>query len=154
MNFRIRFLSSFTAAIMTLLLTIFLVQAGITLAADPGPIEDTSKPTPRSLVSLSEEQAAKLTPMNKEIRLVLLAERDEVERLTASLAGVKDDTEAIAIQRQIGAVKQQAEIDIMEVQIRFSEAAGNHEQAEAIREAIAGMKEQLTQRMEDSGGRP
>lgn len=154
MNFRIRLLSSFTAAVMALLLTFFLVQAGITLASDPEPTEDTPNPMPRSLVSLSEEQAAKLTPMTKEIRLVLLTEREEVDRLTASLAEVKDDAEAIAIQRRIGAVKQQAEIDIMEVQIRFAETAGNHEQAKAISEAIAGMKEQLAQRMEDSGGRP
>jgi len=137
-----------------LVVTVCLALTGITLAADPESQGEDPVAKPRSLVSLTEEQAAKLDPMNREIRQVLLTEREEVDRLTASLTDVTDDVEAIAIQRRIGAVKQQAEIDVMEVQARYAEIAGNTEQAEAIREAVTGMKEKLAKDVEVDGGRP
>lgn len=144
----------FVLFLAILLLTIGMALTGITLAADPESQGGDQVAQPRSLVSLTEKEAAKLDPMNMKIRQVLLAEVAEVDRLTADLADVADDAEALAIQRRIGVVKQQAEIDVMEIQVTFAEEAGHDEQAEVLREAVAGMKEALSEALEYDGGRP
>ena len=109
-------------------------------ASDSVPAAGAEEAVPRSLLTLTEVEVARLSPMVREIRTVLLSEQNQVEALTAQIAGAQDDAESFALQRKIAAVKLQAEIEVMEVQARHAETAGHGEQAANIREAIAPLK--------------
>ena len=112
----------------------------------------TGEATPGlSLLTMSEEQAHSLTPMNREIRALLIRERDAIAALTTSLEGVKDQMEAIQLQKKIGYHKARTEIDIMEVQAKYAAQAGRHEQATEIKQALTGMKARLDVRLGEVG---
>lgn len=106
---------------------------------------------PVSLLSMTPDQALKLNPMDQEIRQLLIKERADVAALTELMKSTHDNMSALQIQKEIGVKKQQAELGIMEVQAKYAAQAGRHEQAAAIREAVAGMKERLAVALGDSG---
>lgn len=141
---------SYTIAIIFSIVCLLVTGMASTMAG-PDP-EPKPAPPPRSLVYLTDAEAVQLPPVKQEIRSVQLREREQLAELTAALEAAWDDTEALRLQRRITDVKQQAEIDIMEVQARHAAAAGRQEQAETIRAAIAGMKERLAERAIDSEG--
>ena len=107
-------------------------------------------PSP-SLLNMTPQQALTLQPRDCEIRVLLLKERADVDALTARLAETHDNLAALRIQKEIGAKKQQTEIGIMEVQAKYADQAGRHEQATAIRKTLTGMKERLAVSLRDAG---
>ena len=113
--------------------------------------EQTLAAPARSLLSINEEQALKLKPIDQEIRGLLIKEREDVAELTALLKKTSDNMRALQIQKDISAKKQRTEIGIMEVQARYARQAGREEQAAAITEAVAGMKERLAATQGDTG---
>jgi hypothetical protein len=111
----------------------------------------TNEAPSRSLLSITGEQALNLKPIDQEIRVLLIKEREDIAVLTALLKKTHDNMRALQIQKDIGAKKQQAEIGIMEVQAKYARQAGREEQATAISEAVAGMKERLAASQGDTG---
>ncbi len=74
-----------------------------------------------------------------EIETAIAAEREQVARLAASLRGAADDAAALALEREIEAVKQGTEIAVLRIQARYAREAGREEQAQAIEAAVARM---------------
>lgn len=115
------------------------VQTGST----PGP----NRTAGSSLTTLSEEQAEKLSPLNREIRQLLLVELAEVARLSSELKTLQDPIAALDLQRQISALKTLTQIEILEAQGRFARQEGRIEQADEIDAAVALMKSRQEARM-------
>jgi len=143
--------TTYRRLIISFALMMLLCPLASATDADEPQTDRKPAPPPRSLLTISDEQALKLKPSDQEIRTLLITERTEVAALTAMLADTRDNLEALKIQRKIGNKKQQTEIGIMEVQAKCAEQAGRQEQAEAIREAIAGMKDRLAVALDKSG---
>ena len=136
--------------ILVLSLSLSLLYQSVGAVEENQPHARPADP-PRSLLSLTEEQARGLKPMDQEIRALLIEERGDVAALTALLSETSDNQEALRIQREVSAKKQQTEMAIMEVQAKYATRAGRLEQATALRAAIATMKEQLDVELHDAG---
>ena len=89
---------------------------------------------------MSDAQAENLSPLNREIRSLLLGERAEVTRLATQLKTIQDPVAALAVQRRISALKSGTQIAILEVQGRFARQEGRIEQADEIDTVVARMK--------------
>lgn len=141
--------------IAILLSAILLLLAPLALATDEPQPDQNTEQTPsapaRSLLSITEEQALQLKPIDQEIRGLLIKEREDVAELTALLKKTSDNMRALQIQKDISAKKQRTEIGIMEVQAKYAVLAGRDEQATAINEAVAGMKKRLADTLGDTG---
>jgi hypothetical protein len=135
-----------------ILLTALLALGTETDEPKPDQVTDRTNQAPsRSLLSITGEQALNLKPIDQEIRVLLIKEQEDIAVLTALLKKTHDNMRALQIQKDIGAKKQQAEIGIMEVQAKYARQAGREEQATAISEAVAGMKERLAASQGDTG---
>ncbi len=126
-------------------LALIMLLAQAAAAADQAQSAATPDNPSRSLLSLTAEQALQLKPMEREIRDVLLRERNDLAALTSLLKGQPDNLEALRIQKDVSTRKQQTEIAILEVQARYAVQAGRQEQATAIGKAVALLKERLAQ---------
>ncbi|HOX25877.1 MAG TPA: hypothetical protein PLL30_10090 [Candidatus Krumholzibacteria bacterium] len=78
------------------------------------------------------------SPMIAEIEAVLAASRAAVAELSAR-AATADPATAHALQEQIAGLKQQAELDILGIQVRHARAAGDVELAARIEADIAAI---------------
>ena len=130
------------AILLSAIIVLLAPLASAAVTDEPESTPETSTP-PRSLLSITQEEALTLKPMDQEIRALLIKERADVNALTDLMKNTHDNMRALQIQKEIGVKKQQAEIGIMEVQAKYAQQAGRQDQATAIREAIAGMKERL-----------
>jgi len=138
------------AILLSALILLLAPLASATGTDEPQP-DQNSDAQPRSLLSITEEQALNLKPIDQEIRGLLIREREDVAALTALLKETQDNMRALQIQKDISAKKQRTEIGIMEVQAKYARQAGREEQATAISEAVAGMKERLAASQGDTG---
>lgn len=133
----------------------FVLAVLIALPVLAAPVEDEpgKKPAepPRSLLSLTPEQAQSLRPCDQEIRALLLREREDVAALVARMKASGDDLEALRIQKEIGVRKQRTEIGILETQAKFADLEGRSEQAAAIRDVVDRMKARLAATLDDAG---
>ena len=131
--------------IAIILSVLMLLLSPLASATDPDEPQADQKPSPpsQSLLSMTPEQALNLQPRELEIRALLIKERADVAALAVRLADTNDNLEALRLQKEIGAKKLQTEIGVMEVQAKYADRAGRHEQATAIREGLTGMKERL-----------
>jgi len=106
-------------------------------------VEPPGDQRPRSLLDLAPEQVRALQPMVREIRDLLVAEREDLRVLADLLAGMQDPAAALRLQKEIGVRKQMTEISILEVQVKYALARGDGEQARTGQQAIAKLKERL-----------
>lgn len=77
-----------------------------------------------------------LSPMMQEIRQTLDAARIRVEELDAALENVTDEAAALAMLEQVRQIKQDAEIDILRIQLRYATEAGDTKTVAEIETAI------------------
>jgi hypothetical protein len=77
-----------------------------------------------------------LSPMHQEIRALLDQQRAEVEALSAQIAQQTDATEVLELQRAVEASKRQAQVGVLEVQLRHARAAGKAETVTALQSAL------------------
>ena len=104
------------------------------------PVPETGSAGGESLMALSEAQAERLSPLNREIRELLLREMAEVARLTAQVKTLQDPIAALDLQRQISALKTGTQITILEAQGKFARQEGHIERANEIDAAVTLMK--------------
>jgi hypothetical protein len=100
-----------------------------------------SSPSPFSLVELSEEQLARLTPLQLALREVLLTEQAELAPLYAAFARETDSLRGLEIQRQIQTIKQNTELALLRTQADFARREGRVEVAKRIEESLRLMTE-------------
>ncbi len=111
------------------------------VAADPEPQLPTTPPAPAAEVNQDkalEAQDLKL-PMMNEIQVVMDVSRGEISELALRAANTTDHMANQAIQQEIATIKQQTELDILGIQVRYARSAGNVELAERIEASIAAI---------------
>ena len=79
------------------------------------------------------------SPMITEIRATLDASRLEIAGLTAEAPAHRSHEADLALQTQITQLKQQAELDILAIQVRYARADGREELANQIEADIAAI---------------
>ena len=77
------------------------------------------------------------SPMITEIRATLDASRLEIANLVAQAPAHRSHEADLALQTQIAQLKQQAELDILAIQVRFARADGQEDLAQQIEADIA-----------------
>lgn len=111
------------------------------------PASEVNRAAGFSLITLSEAQAERLSPLNRDIRDLLIQEMAEVVRLTTQLKTLQDPIAALDLQRQISALKAGTQIAILEAQGSFARQEGHIERADEIDAAVALMKSRQEARM-------
>jgi hypothetical protein len=107
----------------------------------------TSPITGESLMALSEAQAERLSPLNREIRELLLQEMADVARLALRAKALQDPIAVLDLQRDISTLKAATQISILEAQGRFARQEGRIEQAAEIDAAVALMNSRQAARI-------
>ena len=79
------------------------------------------------ILALPAEQLEKLSPLMRDIRAALLSEQEQLSTLNERLSQATNADAALALQREIEAVKQSAEIQVLEIQLSHARIAGNAE---------------------------
>jgi hypothetical protein len=102
------------------------------LAAD-SPAANAERP---SLLNLTAEQVLRLSPLHKEMRLILLSEKDQLNLLYEEFNRETDSQRALAVQRRIHLVKTQTEVALLQAQADAARAAGRLEDAELLETSI------------------
>jgi hypothetical protein len=107
-----------------------------------------SKPVEKVLVTpvlgyMTDEQAADLKPMFREIHEVIVAERQQIGALEARLESVRDPIAALDIQREISNIKERAEIEVFQVQATYARREGRIDQALEIDAVVETMQARL-----------
>jgi len=150
-------------AIARLALVILItLLASLAVAADPEPQAPANPPTngeqqavPNLDINQAELEAGvaldpvdpvelpggelPASPMMLEIKSTLDANRTAVAELAARAAATPAHDANLAIQREIAVLKQQAELDVLAIQVRYARADGNEELADQIEAAIAAI---------------
>jgi hypothetical protein len=124
-------------AIMVLILPEGYAGAGAGDASEVVASAEASRPDGTSLVTMTEEQAARLSPLHRAMREVLITERVRLASLFEEFTRETDSRRALLIQRQIHDVKLEAEVSLLRVQAEAARAAGRTEDAERLEEGIA-----------------
>jgi len=97
-------------------------------APDAQDVTEDIDPSPAvSLTTLSEEQAAHLSPLHSGMRTILLREQADVQALTARMADIQD---------RIAEVKTGTEVSLLKVQADTARASGREQDAERLEESI------------------
>jgi hypothetical protein len=126
-----------------------LIPAIITGNQTDGPDASAVRPP---LVSLSEAEAEKLPPLQRELRGVLLKEKADLQVLASRLAALDDRLAALEVQREISNRKFQTQIEFLEIQGRFAREEGRIELAEEAEHALSRLKTRQNKRPTDQGG--
>lgn len=103
----------------------------------------------QSLVNLSADQVAKLAPLPKRLREILLEEKETLATLREVHAQEKDPLRILEIQRQMQGVKIQTERALLEAQADHARQNGQAELAGQIEAALARMAERDRARQEN-----
>jgi len=148
--------------IQSLLIVLIVSVAALALAGDPQPQKPTEPPartdelaTPNIDINQAEITAgvvpdaidgaksqpseAAESPMITEIRATLDASRLEIADLTAQAPAHRDHAAELALQQQVSQLKQQAELDILAIQVRYARADGHEDLALQIEADIAAI---------------
>jgi len=133
-------------------LCLILMTAPI-LADEPAetPVADAANSTveapapPRSLLNLSAADVAQLKPLQRELRQILLTERDKLAELHAAFEQETDALRSLDIQKQIRDVKQSTERALVQAQIDHARAAGRQAAAERLEAALERMYQPETE---------
>ena len=127
---------------MGVVFSLALSGAGRAEEAPATPAADTPPPAPAEQPSASTLRPAQtLSPMMLEIESLLAAERAAVEVLAARLEKTHDGQALIALQREVEALKQETQLGILEVQLRYARAAGRDEVVAELERALAARKQ-------------
>jgi hypothetical protein len=139
--------------IHTSLFVILLTMTAVANESTP-PVENPAAPNeavaetagpPRSLLDLSETAAAKLKPLQLELRQILIAERDQLETLHAAFNHETDALHSLTIQKQIRGVKIATERALVQTQIDHARKAGRQDDAERLEAALQHMYQPETE---------
>lgn len=105
-------------------------------AAQPGAEtpQAAQPPAPTRFLTLPLEA---LTPMQREIRLCIEQEQRELAQLSAAYATSKSDEEARSLQKQIHAVKSNAERSVLQIQLAWARAEARQEAVVELEQALA-----------------
>lgn len=135
------------AALVVCALASSLISAGVTAGTAALPAErapdaarNPVEPLGRSLTTLSEEQADRLSPLNRDMREILVRETAEIKVMTDQLASIVHPADGLDLQRQISERKVQTQIELLEAQGRHARLAGRDELAEEAETMAARMK--------------
>ncbi|RKX30310.1 MAG: hypothetical protein DRP71_15195 [Verrucomicrobia bacterium] len=143
----------YRSVILTSLFVILLTMPAVANESTP-PIDNPTTPTeavaetaqpPRSLLDLSETAAAKLKPLQMELRQILIAERDQLETLHAAFNQETDARRSLTIQKQIRGVKIATERALVQAQIDHARKAGRQDDAERLEAALNHMYQPETE---------
>lgn len=148
--------------IKSLLVVLIVSVAALALAADPQPKKPSEPPartdgqaTPDLDINQAEitagvvpdatdgvksqpDQTA-VSPMITEIFAIRDASRLEIADLTAQAPAHPDHAAELALQQQISQLKQQTELDILAIQVRYARSAGQEDLALQIEADIAAI---------------
>jgi len=117
-------------------------------APDAQDVTEDIDPSPAvSLTTLSEEQAAHLSPLHSGMRTILLREQADVQALTARMADIQDRIAVLELQREITDRKTRTQIELLEVQGQYARQEGRIEQADEAAAAAASLNERLEARL-------
>jgi len=105
------------------------VAAPSTDPADPG-----SDPTPATNVTAEADQP--LTPRMQEITDLIEAERETLRQLNAQLDAAIDQNTHLQIIKQIEQLKQDTELGILEIQLKYARLEGNIDAVAELEAAI------------------
>jgi hypothetical protein len=83
----------------------------------------------------------RLTPMQQQIRLRIEQERAELTRLAAEYGNASSDEAALAVQKQIHAVKTGTERAVLGIQLAYARAEGRQESVAQLEEALAVLEQ-------------
>ncbi len=118
-------------------LALVVLAAGAPLAADSTQPAEQGLAKPDLLKTAPPRIAS---PMMLEIRALLGEQSEILAELNARSAAAPNEAAALEIQREIGQVKMDVEIAILQVQAEYALADGRIEVAEEIAVAIAKMQ--------------
>ena len=108
----------------------------------------SARPVGNSLSTMSDAQAETLSPLNREMRNILLLARADVEALTARMATINNRLAVLDVQREIGDRKARSQIDLLAVQGRYAHQEGRIEQADEADAAVIRLKALLKARQD------
>ena len=138
---------SFPVLLFATLVLIVVVGAGAA-NRDPAQVAVETEAVEEQVSSpvigyMTDEQAAKLKPVFREIHEVIVAERLEVQALEARLKSERDPIAALEIQREISDSKKRAEIEIFRVQATHAHREGRVDQAREAEAVVEKLQAQL-----------
>lgn len=126
--------------VITRLLLVLLIAsvAVLAIAADPEPQAPITAPaTGETQPAVGQEKP--LSPMMSEIRATMEVGRGQIAELTSQAAATPDQVANQAIQNEIATVKQQVELDILGIQVRYARSNGDEDLALKIEASIAAI---------------
>ncbi len=122
--------------------------ASKTTDSQPDPVDPTARVL--SLIDLPPEKVERLTPLQAQMRQILLAELVSLVPLQAAFAEETDSLRSLEIQRRIQAVKVATEISLLRAQADHARLNGRPEVAERIEEGLRRMAERDRARQDNS----
>jgi len=129
---------------IVVIICLALILAAGSISANDGPTPGTNPADPSvsarsggsSLLTLTAEQALKLSPLHQELRTILIAEKDQLDVLYEEFALETDSQRALAIQRRIHLVKTETEISLLKAQAETARTQGRTEDVERLERSI------------------
>jgi len=123
-----------------------MILAMLTLVAAANekavPLEPGSKPVSIdrapgvTLVTMTDEQALKLSPMHQDLRRVLIEEKTRLADLYEEFEKETDSRRALVIQGEINEVKTGTAVSLLEIQAKVAREDGRLEDALQLEEGI------------------
>jgi hypothetical protein len=123
---------------------VLVLAVGTAFTADPAAIRDP-KETPATTLTAEELAIARAkirarSPLMVEIDALLAKQRAALLTLESELAVATDLAHSIALQRKIAEVKEQTEIDILDVQLTHARDKGNQALVQELERSIELLK--------------
>jgi hypothetical protein len=138
-----REIMKFGITIVSMLFLVLALPTGFTTAQDePATTQFSTEPDPTvpkrgpTLLTMTPEQAQRLSPLHQEMRKILIAEKNQLTELFKEFARETDSQGALAVQRRIHQVKTETEISLLTAQAKSARSQGRKEDAERMEEAI------------------
>ena len=149
-----RHLGYFGRAVIACLILMLIISVGIASDKEKAPQSTTTlgpeasqsdvptdqvkapRPVGSSLVTMTTEQAARLTPLRQEMRRILISEQEQLAALYAEFAQATDSQSALGVQRRIHQVKTGTQISLLKAQAETAVAEGRLDDAGILEQNI------------------
>lgn len=133
-----------TAKCWKFALIISIAAVTIAAVAVPRAEEPTAGPIPTRSAAIAQPGVAAgdaapepLSPRMQEIRLALDRQKDQLADLHVRFAAAGDDATALAVQQEIERVKQETQLEVFRIQLRYAQQSGHDAALPEIEAAIA-----------------
>ena len=127
-NYRRRI--SLNPAVVVCLILMMTVSAGLAYALEKTPQSNLD------LLTMTSQQAARLSPLLQEMRGLLISEKEQLTILYSEFAKETDSQRALEIQGKIREVKIGTEISLLVAQAETARSQGRVEDADRLEESI------------------